>query len=113
MIEKQVHLINITTVCVFFNSRLRLLLINDSLSINLMSDSTLQKACHTLDIMAGLSRSYDLLKRFCNQSGKGHTIRLQGGGGAGSLGQDKFFFPPAWQGKFFYFQYLMGQFFFF
>ena len=53
-----------------FNSRLRLLLINDSLSINLMSDSTVQKACHTLDIMAGLSRSYDLLKRFCNQSGK-------------------------------------------
>ena len=34
-------------------------------------------------------------------------------GGAGSLGQDKFFFPPVWQGKFFYFQYLMGQVFFF
>ena len=35
------------------------------------------------------------------------------GGGAGSLGRDKFFFSPAWQGKFFYFQYLMGQVFFF
>ena len=40
-------------------------------------------------------------------------LDFKGVGGAGSLGQDKFFFSPAWQGKFFYFQYLMGQVFFF
>ena len=40
-------------------------------------------------------------------------LDFKGGGGAGSLGQDNFCFPPAWQGKFFYFQYLMGQVFFF
>ena len=43
---------------------------------------------------------------------KGRTIRLQGGG-AGSLGQDKFFFSSSLARKvFFYFQYLMGQVFF-
>ena len=36
-----------------------------------------------------------------------------GGGGAGSLGQDKFFFPPAWQGKFFLFSVPYGASFFF
>ena len=36
------------------------------------------------------------------------------GGGAGSLGQDKFFFfPPAWQGKFFLFSVPNGASFFF
>ena len=29
-------------------------------------------------------------------------------GGAGSLGQDKFFFPPAWQGKVFIFIFIFS-----
>ncbi|XP_072025176.1 ATR-interacting protein-like [Amphiura filiformis] len=56
--------------------RLKLLLINDNLSVNLQSDSSLLKACHTLDIMTAMSRSYDLLKRFCNQSDACQLLQL-------------------------------------